>query len=72
MNHDSRKLLSLVATGRMTAAEAERWRAASREENLDRSETRWILAALAVTVFMQMGPLLDGLRHIASLLIGRV
>jgi hypothetical protein len=72
MNQDSRTLLSLVATGRMTAAEAERWLAASREERKDREETRWILAALSVAVLIQVWPLLAGLRHIASLLIGRI
>ena len=72
MNQDSRTLLSLVATGRMTAAEAERWMAASSQERQDRNETRWILVALAVTALMQMGPLLDGLRQLGSLLIGRI
>jgi hypothetical protein len=72
MNRDSRMLLSLVATGRMTAAEAERWMAASREERQDRNETRWIVAVLVAILFLQAWPLLAGLRQIASLLIGRI
>lgn len=76
MNQDSRTLLSLVAAGRMTSAEAERWLAAITEErrnrSQDRSETRWVLAALAATVLMHARPLLPGLSHITSFLLGRV
>jgi hypothetical protein len=57
MNQDSRTLLSLVAAGRMTSAEAERWLAASREERLASSENRWILAALAIAALGQFWPI---------------
>ena len=56
MNRDERTLLSLVAAGRMSSAEAERWLAASREERLARRENRWILAALAVATLAQFWP----------------
>lgn len=46
MANDSRALLSLVAAGRMSADQAERWLAARRA---DREEI-WIFAALVVVV----------------------
>jgi hypothetical protein len=56
MNQDTRALLSLVASGRMSSAEAERWLAASREERLAKSENRWIFAAGAMAVLAQFWP----------------
>jgi hypothetical protein len=58
MNQDSRTLLSLVATGRMTSAEAERWLVASREEREERNEWRWVLLALTATALTQFCPAL--------------
>ena len=72
MNQDSRMLLSLVATGRMTVTEAERWMAASREEHQERNETRLIFAVVFVALLVQAWPFPAGLRQIASLLIGRI
>jgi hypothetical protein len=46
MANDSRELLSLVAAGRMSAEQAERWLAARR---LDQEEI-WIFAALVIAV----------------------
>jgi hypothetical protein len=63
MNQDSRTLLSLVAAGRMTSAEAERWLAASRQERLDRSEQRWVLVALALAAVTQLAPALTESLH---------
>jgi hypothetical protein len=63
MNRDARTLLSLVAAGRMSSAEAERWLAASREERLVKSENRWIFAALAMATLAQFWP---GLTVVAS------
>lgn len=57
MNQDSRTLLSLVAAGRMTSVEAERWLAASREEHLASNEDHWILAALAIAALVQFWPI---------------
>jgi type VI protein secretion system component VasF len=63
MNQDVRTLLSLVATGRMSSAEAERWLAANQEERLAKSENRWIFAALAMATLAQFWP---GLTVVAS------
>jgi hypothetical protein len=46
MANDSRELLSLVAAGRMSAEQAERWLAVRRA---DREEI-WIFAALVIAV----------------------
>jgi hypothetical protein len=80
MDQDACTLLSLVATGRMSSAEAERWLAASREDRLERSlessENRWILAALILAALMQFGPavtqFLPELRHLISLVTGQI
>ncbi|WP_058185630.1 hypothetical protein [Terracidiphilus gabretensis] len=56
MNQYVRTLLSLVAAGRMSSTEAERWLAASREERLARSENRWIFTALVAAVLVQFWP----------------
>jgi hypothetical protein len=56
MNQDVRTLLSLVAAGRLTSAEAERWLAAGREERLVSSENRWILGTLAIAALVQFWP----------------
>ena len=56
MNRDARTLLSLVATGRMSSTEAERWLDASREERLARSENRWIFTALIAAALVQFWP----------------
>jgi hypothetical protein len=56
MNRDERRLLSLVAKGRMSSAEAERWLAASREERLVRSENRWVFGVAVVAVIAGFWP----------------
>jgi hypothetical protein len=76
MNQDSRTLLSLVAAGRITSAEAERWLAASREERNESHEDRWIVTALVLVTLVQFGPaltqFLTPLRHLLSLITGQL
>ncbi len=56
MNRDARSLLKLVAAGRMTSAEAERWLAVGREERLARSENRWVFCVAVVAMLAGCWP----------------
>lgn len=60
MANDSRALLSLVAAGRMSADQAERWLSARRADR----EERWILVVLAVAVLAWSPAAQTALHHL--------
>jgi hypothetical protein len=70
MANDSRELLSLVAAGRMSAEQAERWLVARRA---DREEI-WIFAALVVAV-LAWSPAAQAVLqwlHVAAVWLGQI